>query len=101
MVLARLGDFTGAREHLHRALDGHGLDRRRTRAIVLADLGAVRLRQGDVSGALAAWHDFLGCADGIRSARVHRAIGDMRADLRSHRGVSGVAELDERAAGLE
>lgn len=71
MFLARLGDLDAAEEHLHLALGIHGLDRRRTRAIVLADLGGVRLRQGDVDGTLATWRDFLDCADGIRSVKVH------------------------------
>lgn len=53
MILSRLGDLDAAEEHLHLALGIHGLDRRRTRAIVLADLGGVRLRQGDVDGAMA------------------------------------------------
>ncbi|WP_274036234.1 hypothetical protein [Streptomyces sp. MMBL 11-1] len=46
MIHTRLGDLTAAEEHLRPALEIHGLDRRRTRAIVLADLGGVRLRQG-------------------------------------------------------
>ncbi|MGW5174817.1 NlpC/P60 family protein [Streptomyces sp. NPDC004082] len=48
MILSRLGDLYAAEEHLHLALDIHGLDCRRTRTIVLAELGGVRLRQGDV-----------------------------------------------------
>ncbi|MDB1090173.1 tetratricopeptide repeat protein [Streptomyces sp. ACA25] len=43
MILARLGDLPAAEEHLRLALEKHGLDRRRTRAIVLADLGALRM----------------------------------------------------------
>ncbi|MFI8372380.1 hypothetical protein [Streptomyces sp. NPDC085466] len=82
MILARLGDLDAAEEHPHLALDIHGLYRRRTRAIVLADLGGVRLRQGDVDGALATWRDFLNCADGIRSVKVQAALQDMRVRLR-------------------
>ncbi|MER8105546.1 tetratricopeptide repeat protein [Kitasatospora sp. NPDC094016] len=100
MILARLGDYTSAQEHLHHALDIHGLDRRRTRAIVLADLGTVRLRQDDVDGALASWNDFLDCADGIRSVKVQDAVRDLRARLYRLRGVAGAGELDERAAAL-
>ncbi|MFJ8478259.1 tetratricopeptide repeat protein [Kitasatospora sp. NPDC094011] len=100
MVLARLGDYTSAQEHLHHSLDVHGLDRRRTRAIVLADLGTVRLRQDDVDGALASWNDFLDCADGIRSIKVQDAVSDMRARLYRLRTVPGAGELDERAARL-
>ncbi|MFD3417673.1 hypothetical protein [Streptomyces decoyicus] len=50
MILPRLGDLNAAEEHLHLALDIHGLDRRRTRAIALADL--VWLRRGDVDGTM-------------------------------------------------
>jgi tetratricopeptide (TPR) repeat protein len=101
MILAQLGDCTSAQDHLHHALDIHGLDRRRTRAIVLADLGTVRLRQDDIDGALASWNDFLDCADGIRSIKVQDAVNDMRARLYRLRDVPGVEELDDRASALE
>ncbi|MBB4926210.1 tetratricopeptide repeat protein [Kitasatospora kifunensis] len=101
MILTQLGDYTSAQDHLQHALDIHGLDRRRTRAIVLADLGIVRLRQDDVDGALASWTDFLDCADGIRSVKIQDAVQDMRARLYRLRDVPGVEELDERAAALE
>jgi hypothetical protein len=100
MILARLGDYGAAQDHLHHALEIHGLDRRRTRAIVLADLGTVRLRQDDVDGALASWNDFLDCAAGIRSVKVDSALQDMRARLYRLRGVAGVEELDSRAEEL-
>ncbi|MFE2159541.1 tetratricopeptide repeat protein [Streptomyces lydicus] len=98
MILSRLGDLDAAEEHLHLALDIHGLDRRRTRAIVLADLGGVRLRQGDVDGAMVTWRDFLDCADGIRSVKVQAALQDMRVRLRRYSGVPEAQELRERAA---
>ncbi|MEV7892784.1 tetratricopeptide repeat protein [Streptomyces cyaneofuscatus] len=98
MILARLGDLDAAEEHFHLALDIHGLDRRRTRAIVLADLGGVRLRQGDVEGAMATWRDFLDYADGIRSVKVQAALQDMRVRLRRYIGVPEAQELREQAA---
>ncbi|MDH6222996.1 tetratricopeptide repeat protein [Streptomyces pseudovenezuelae] len=52
MIHILLGDLTAAEGHLRLALDIHGLDRRRTRAIVLADLAGVRLRKGDIDGAI-------------------------------------------------
>lgn len=100
MILARLGDQDGATEHLHQALEIHGLDRRRSRAIVLADLGQVHLRQGDVDAALATWTAFLDCADGIRSVKITGAAQDMYARLDRHRHVPEAEELRERAAPL-
>ncbi|MFI2073051.1 hypothetical protein [Streptomyces triculaminicus] len=98
LILSRLGDLDAAEEHLHLALDIRGLDRRRTRAIVLADLGGVRLRQGNVDGAIATWRDFLNCADGIRPVKVQAALQDMRVRLRRYSGVPEAEELRERAA---
>lgn len=74
----RLGDFTAAEEHLRLALYFHGLEHRRTRAIVLADLGGVRLRQGNVDGAMSTWSEFLDVADGVHSVRAQAAIRDAR-----------------------
>ncbi|MEU9214512.1 tetratricopeptide repeat protein [Streptomyces sp. NPDC048415] len=98
MIHTRLGDLTAAEEHLHLALDIHGLDRRRTRAIVLADLGGVRLRQGNVDGAMSTWSDFLDCAEGVRSVKVHTAIRDMRVRLRRFPDMAEAQELTTRAA---
>jgi hypothetical protein len=100
MILARLGDFVGAEEHLHHALDVHGLDRRRTRAIVLAGLGTVRLRAEDPDAALASRGQFVDLAEGIRSVKVRDALQEMRARLSRLRGVAAAQELDERAADL-
>lgn len=100
MILARLGDLDTAEDHLHHALDIHGINRRRSRAIVLADLGQIHLQRDDICAAMATWHDFLDCADGIRSVRVRDAIQEMRARLDRLSGISGVEELSERAATL-
>jgi hypothetical protein len=78
----------------------HGLDRRRTRAIVLADLGTVRLRAEDPDAALARWGQFVDLAEGIRSVKVRDALQEMRARLSRLRGVAAAQELDERAADL-
>ncbi|MFF4220943.1 tetratricopeptide repeat protein [Streptomyces nondiastaticus] len=98
MILARLGDLDAAEEHLRLALDIHGLDRRRTRAIVLADLGGVRLRQGDVDGALGTWNDFVDCAEGIRSVKVHKAANDIRTRLNRFRAMPEAEHLRQKAA---
>ncbi|MFJ3976218.1 tetratricopeptide repeat protein [Streptomyces sp. NPDC090021] len=101
MILSRLGDLDAAEENLHLALEIHGVDRRRTRAIVLADLGGVRLRQGNVDGALATWADFLDCADGIQSVKVQAALRDMRVRLRRFQGLPQAQDLRERAARID
>ncbi|WP_267891428.1 tetratricopeptide repeat protein [Streptomyces sp. IGB124] len=100
MILARLGDLGGSREHLQHALDVHGLDRRRSRAIVLGDLGDVHLRQGDLDGALTTWSEFITCADGVQSVKVTDALTDMRVRLSRYGKNSAVAELDGKAAAL-
>ncbi|MGW7046397.1 hypothetical protein ACWGDT_27660 [Streptomyces avermitilis] len=100
MIYNRLGDLTAAEKHLHLALDIHGLDRRRTRAIVLADLAGVRLRQGNADGAMSTWSDFLNCADGVRSVKVRAAIQDMSVRLRHFPDVPEAQELRTRAAAL-
>ncbi|AXI78095.1 tetratricopeptide repeat protein [Peterkaempfera bronchialis] len=98
MILVRLGDLDAARDHLRHALDIHGLDRRRTRAIVLADLGQVHLRREDTDAALATWSDFLDTAEGVRSVRVTEAVAEMRARLGRLRDVPAARQLDQRAA---
>ncbi|MEW2526534.1 tetratricopeptide repeat protein [Streptomyces sp. NPDC047071] len=100
MVLAKMGDLTGAREQLHQALEIHGLDRRRSRAHVLGNLGEIHLQQGDLDGAMAVWTEFLDCADGVRSVRIRDAALDMRVRLARHKTAAGVRALDGRAAVL-
>ncbi|MBB4789443.1 tetratricopeptide repeat protein [Streptomyces nodosus] len=81
MIHARLGDLAAAEEHLHLALDIHGLDRKRTRVIVLADLGHVQLKRGDTETALATWNEFLHCADGVQSVRINDGLTNIAARL--------------------
>lgn len=100
MILARLGDLDAAEDHLHHALGIHGLDRRRTRAIVLADLGQVHLRRDDTDAALATWSEFLDTAEGLRSVKVTEAISSMRARLHRLKDIPVARELDQRAAPL-
>ncbi|MEV0963577.1 tetratricopeptide repeat protein [Streptomyces sp. NPDC049910] len=101
MILSRLGDLDAAEEHLHLALEIHGVDRRRTRAIVLADLGGVRLRQGDVDGALDTWSDFVECADGIQPVKVQAALRDTRVRLCRFQGLPRAQDLRERASRID
>ncbi len=100
MILARLGDLDAATEHLRQALDIHGLDRRRSRAIVLADLGQVHLRQGDIDAALSTWTAFLGCADGIHSVKIAEAANDMAVRLDRYAHIPEAADLRQRGRSL-
>ncbi|WP_055531529.1 hypothetical protein [Streptomyces graminilatus] len=81
MIHARMGNLPVAETHLDHALETYGLDRRRTRAIVLADLGQVQHRRGNTSEACATWHDFLDCAEGVRSVRIDGGITAIRGRL--------------------
>ncbi|MGW2078710.1 tetratricopeptide repeat protein [Streptomyces sp. NPDC001939] len=99
MILARLGDLDTATDHLRQALDIHGLDRRRSRAIVLADLGRVHLQRGDVDTALTTWTEFLDCADGVRSVKISEAADDMCTRLGRYE-TTEVAALRQRAMPL-
>jgi len=98
MIHAKLGDLTAAEEHLHLALDIHGLDRKRTRAIVLADLGQVQLKRGDTETALATWSAFLDYADGVQSVRINDGLSNITARLPSIPDGPATAELAERIA---
>jgi tetratricopeptide (TPR) repeat protein len=81
MIHARMGNLPAAEAHLHHALDTYGLDRRRTRAIVLADLGHVQQQRGNTSEAFATWHAFLEVAEGVQSVRIDGGITAIRGRL--------------------
>jgi transcriptional regulator with XRE-family HTH domain len=98
MIHARLGDLTAAEEHLHLALDIHGLDRRRTRAMVLADLGHVQYKRGNTGQALETWGAFLDCADGVQSVKIDDGIANVTARLAVLPDSVGVQALRERLA---
>ncbi|MFH8582848.1 tetratricopeptide repeat protein [Streptomyces celluloflavus] len=98
MIHAVMGDLAAAEEHLHLALDIHGLDRKRTRAIVLADLGHVQLKRGNTETALATWNDFLTCADGVQSVRINDGLTNIAARLPGIPGSPAAAGLGERLA---
>ncbi|MEU1073642.1 MULTISPECIES: tetratricopeptide repeat protein [unclassified Streptomyces] len=100
MTLARMGDLPAAREHLHQALDTYGLDRRRTRASVLGNLGGLHLQQGDLDGALVVWSEFLDCAEGVQSIKVRDAAEDLRVRLARYENVTAARELSQRATVL-
>ncbi|MFD0639637.1 helix-turn-helix transcriptional regulator [Catenulispora yoronensis] len=80
-ILARAGEMDAAAEHMRRSLEIYGLDRKRTRAMVLADLGTAQLKQGAVDAAVKTWREFLTCADGVSSTRIDKATREMVARL--------------------
>lgn len=96
MIHARLGDLTAAEEHLHLALDIHGLDRKRTRAIVLADLGHVQLKRGNTETALTTWSEFMDCSAGVQSTKISDGLATMAARLPSVPDSPAVTDLRER-----
>ncbi|WP_455770135.1 tetratricopeptide repeat protein [Streptomyces cinereoruber] len=96
MIHARLGDLAAAEEHLRLALDIHGLDRKRTRAIVLADLGHVQLKQGDTETALTTWSEFLDCSDGVQSVRIGDGLTNIAARLPGLPNSPAATQLGER-----
>ncbi|WP_411137993.1 tetratricopeptide repeat protein [Streptomyces sp. C10] len=98
MIHATMGDLAAAEEHLHLALDIHGLDRKRTRAIVLADLGHVQLKRGNTAQALATWNDFLDCADGVQSVRINDGLSNIAARLPNIPHSPATQELGQRLA---
>lgn len=96
MIHAQMGSLTAAEEHLHLALDIHGLDRKRTRAIVLADLGHVQLKRGNIAQALATWGEFLDCSDGVQSVRINDGLTNIAARLPGIPDSPAAVELGER-----
>lgn len=98
MIHARLGDLAAAEEHLHLALNIHGLDRKRTRAIVLADLGSVQLKRGDTETALGTWSEFLDCSAGVQSTKITDGLATIAARLPLVPDSPAVADLRERVA---
>jgi hypothetical protein len=96
LILSRVGELDAAADHMHLSLDIHGLDRKRTRAMVLADLGVVRLKQGDVDTAMTTWDDFLECSATVRSTRITSALKYMVARL-ARVGGADAAALRTRA----
>ncbi len=98
MIHAKLGDYAAAEEHLHLAMEIHGLDRKRTRAMVLADLGQVQLKRGNTTQALATWNDFLTCADSVQSVRITDGLTNIAARLPGIQDIPAAQQLSERIA---
>ncbi|MGI5404387.1 hypothetical protein ACQEVG_34030 [Streptomyces sp. CA-135486] len=95
-----LGDFGIAERHFSQAVwNSSDSKHQRITALSIAHAGSMQCRQGHVERACATWGEALELMDGMRSARITRAVRNMRRDLapftrrRSHAAV----EFDERA----
>ncbi len=99
-VLHRVGDLAGAGQQLSAALNAPGPMRQRTRALILAHLGEVRLAQGEIEAACEAWAAFLTAVEGVQSDRTREALRTMRRELQKHRDVLCARDLEERAAAV-
>ncbi|MEU1281540.1 hypothetical protein [Streptomyces sp. NPDC005805] len=96
-----LGAFELAERHFSHAAwsrGGASGGRRRITALSVAHTGSMQCRQGLVERACETWTEALDLMDGVRSARVRRAVAEMRRDLAPYRNrrVQAVAELEER-----
>lgn len=78
MILARLGETDAAMAHQKHALNVYGIDRRRSRAHVLAAMGDIQLKAGDTAGSFESYRLFLTEAHGVRSAKVTEAVGRIK-----------------------
>lgn len=100
MILGRLGDAEAGAAHLRHALNSYGIDRQRSRAMVLADLAGMYARLGDRETAMATWSEFCDAAAGVRSVRITEAAEDMLARLALMPPSQAASRLTERASAL-
>ncbi|WP_405804429.1 hypothetical protein OG729_04485 [Streptomyces sp. NBC_00210] len=95
-----LGDFGIAERHFSQAVwNSSGSRHQRITALSIAHAGSMQCRQGHVERACATWGEALEHMDGMRSARITRAVRNMRRDLApfTRRRSRPAVEFDERA----
>jgi hypothetical protein len=97
-VQALLGDCKGAAGALVQSIRHRPATERRSRAITLARLAELQLRQGHLDEATATWHTFLDDHFHLTSGRADTALVTMRAMLRPHTGRPAVRTLLARTA---
>ncbi|MFF8841193.1 hypothetical protein ACF08N_00450 [Streptomyces sp. NPDC015127] len=94
-----LGSYDVAERHFsHAVWNRSGGEHRRITALSVAHTGTMQCRQGLVEQACDTWEQALELMDGVRSARVTRAVAGMRRELAPyrHRKVQAAVELEER-----
>jgi tetratricopeptide (TPR) repeat protein len=99
-VLSALGDIPGAVIALATSIQHRPAAERRSRAITLAALAQLQLRQGHLEQAAMTWRQFLGDYPHLRSGRVTSALATLRETLRPYQRNTAVAATLARAAGM-
>lgn len=100
MILSRLGETDAAVAHQRHALDVYGINRRRSRAHVLAAMAEIQIDAGDAAGGFDAYRRFLVEAHGVRSAKVSDAVRRIHALPDRFPGASEARDLSARAAAV-
>jgi hypothetical protein len=96
-ILAFLGDLRGAGRAYTASLRHRHKQERRSRAMTLAPLAEVQLRQGHLDQACATWQTFLDNATQLHSARVRKAAENAGELLRPHHNHPAAAAMIHRA----
>jgi len=99
-VLSALGDVPGATEALTASIRHRPATERRARAITLASLAQLQLREGHLELAAATWQRFLADYPHLNSGRADTALAALRTTLRPYQRNRAVAAVWARAAGL-
>jgi hypothetical protein len=86
-------------EHLRSAVDGHGRDRPRSRALYLPGLAGSYFRAGEVETAIATGHEAVTAISGLSSKRAYAQLQTLTDIAEPHSHHSDVAELRERIRG--
>ena len=99
-VLEALGDAQGAAEALTASLRHRPAAERRARALTLAALAQMHLRQGRLEPAVATWQKFLEDYPHLESGRARTAHATLRATLRPHQRTPVVAAVWAQSAAM-
>ncbi|MBA8945417.1 hypothetical protein ACWDY7_18500 [Streptomyces calvus] len=94
-----MGSYDIAEQHFsHAVWNCSGTAYQRIAALSVAHVGSMQCRQGLVEQACATWEKALDLMEGVRSARVRRAVTAMSEDLAPYRGrrVAAALALEER-----
>lgn len=99
-VRALLGDRRGAIADLTVSVRHRPVTERRPRAITLARLAELHLRQGHLDRAVTTWDAFIDDYPHLRSGRATSALRTMRQSLKPHSGNPAVSRLLTRVGSL-